>query len=166
MKRASVTVAVLLALACLSRCAAGEGAAAPRDPSPLDSLAWLAGYWVGEQEGAEIEEYWMEPKGNLMLGLHRDLLPAGNVVFEYLRIEKAPQGTVYVASPGGGESTPFVLASTGERRAVFENLEHDFPQRIIYWREGDQLGARIEGDTPEGRSSIEWSFKLAGRPDE
>jgi hypothetical protein len=30
--------------------------------------------------------------------------------------------------------------------AVFENLEHDFPQRIEYSLEGDQLTGRIEGD--------------------
>ena len=29
---------------------------------------------------------------------------------------------------------------------VFENPEHDFPQRIIYTRSEDRLQARIEGD--------------------
>ncbi len=30
-------------------------------------------------------------------------------------------------------------------RVVFENTAHDFPQRIIYWKDGNDLRARIEG---------------------
>jgi hypothetical protein len=59
-----------------------------------------------------------------------------------------------------------MLSESSENRAVFENLEHDFPQRIVYWRQGDRLGASIEGETPEGRSVVEWSFTLVGRLDD
>lgn len=40
----------------------------------------------------------------------------------------------------------FKLVRNGPREAVFENPEHDFPQRIIYRLESDgALFARIEG---------------------
>ena len=35
--------------------------------------------------------------------------------------------------------------------AVFENPAHDFPQRVIYKRDGDKLNARIEG-TKDGKT--------------
>ena len=39
-------------------------------------------------------------------------------------------------------------------RVTFENAAHDFPQRILYWREGDRLRARVEGML-EGRQMSE-----------
>jgi hypothetical protein len=49
----------------------------------------------------------------------------------------------------------------GESRVVFENLAHDFPQRVIYWKEGDVLAARVEGALRGRERSEEWRFKPA-----
>ncbi len=45
-------------------------------------------------------------------------------------------------------------------KVVFENPEHDFPQRIIYER-GDEgsLGARIEGIQNGKASSSKWTWQ-------
>ena len=43
---------------------------------------------------------------------------------------------------------------------VFENPEHDFPQRIVYWREGDRvLHARIEGVIKGKERKDEWHWQ-------
>jgi hypothetical protein len=43
---------------------------------------------------------------------------------------------------------------------VFENLNHDFPQRIIYWREGEStLHARIEGSIKGKERKEEWHWR-------
>jgi hypothetical protein len=44
---------------------------------------------------------------------------------------------------------------------VFENLAHDFPQRIIYSRAGDQLTARIEGPMNGKPAAMEWRYRAA-----
>ena len=45
------------------------------------------------------------------------------------------------------QSVSFKLISDNNRSYVFENMEHDFPQRIIYSHpQPDSLHARIEGD--------------------
>jgi hypothetical protein len=119
----------------------------------------MAGAWVGEQSGTKIEEHWLEPAGGLMLGLHRDVFPSGKAFFEYLRIEPGEKGPVYLASPRGEAATPFVLVESGPRRAVFSNPQHDYPQRILYWIEGDALHARIEGQTSAGPRSSEWVYR-------
>jgi hypothetical protein len=50
----------------------------------------------------------------------------------------------------------------GDRRVVFENAKHDFPQRIVYWLdEKGALHARIEGETPAGPASQEWAWRKA-----
>ena len=62
---------------------------------------------------------------------------------EYLRIEAREDGIVYVASPMGTGTTDFRLTEVSDSRAVFENLEHDFPQKIIYTVTGSRLEAEV-----------------------
>ena len=54
------------------------------------------------------------------------------VAFEYLRIVERDGGLVYVAQPGGRPPTEFVLTALDDKRAVFINPRHDYPQRIVY----------------------------------
>ena len=73
------------------------------------------------------------------------------VAFEYLRIVERDGGLIYIAQPGGGSPTEFVLTEFGPNRAVFENPRHDYPQRIVYEASGDDLTASIgfvNGGTP------------------
>ena len=48
------------------------------------------------------------------------------------------------------EQAPTALLSIklAEASVVFENLQHDFPQRVAYERKGDQRLAWIEGPRP------------------
>ncbi len=44
-------------------------------------------------------------------------------------------------------------------RAVFENGEHDFPQRILYWLDPEgRLHARVEGRLAGQPRGQEWVF--------
>ena len=73
-------------------------------------------------------------------------------------------GIVYFASPMGRPATPFRLVQGGEKRAVFENKGHDFPQRILYWlTPDDTLHARIEGPRGGKTVSQEWAWKRTAR---
>ena len=130
------------------------------DRVDIEELAWMEGRWAVCSQGTEMEEIWTAPKGGIMLGLHRDVQTGKPAFFEYLRIEDRDGGLVYVASPRGAGSTAFGLVSAHDELVVFENLEHDFPQRIIYIRDGDRLTARVEGLVDgEVRSSVwVWEF--------
>ena len=113
-----------------------------------------------------MEELWMPPSGSLMLGLHRDVFSSELAFFEYLRIENSPRGIYYIASPAGRQEGFFLLVESGGKRAVFENLQNDFPQRIIYWQLGaTTLRARIEGEQ-DGYRSKEWVWYRASLPTE
>lgn len=121
------------------------GGGAPRDA--LAPLAWMAGCWARVTEASRLEEQWMEPRGGLMLGMSRLVRDGRAVSHEALRIEDRGGTVVYVAWPSGQAVTEFAAAAIDDTLAVFENPEHDFPQRILYLRgPGDSLHARIEGE--------------------
>ena len=141
--------------------------AAPRpgaQPPAADParLSWLEGHWQGEGGGVATEEHWTSAKGGALLGLHRDVRDGRMVSFEFLRIEATPDGLVYFASPRSAPPVPFTAVEVGERRVVFENRRHDFPQRILYWLDAEgALHARIEGPRGGRTVSEEWVWKKA-----
>lgn len=125
----------------------------------LDSLAWMAGAWSGASRGVEMEEHWTAPSGNSMIGMHRDVGKGRTLGFEFLRIEQQGDAIVYLSMPNGrSPATPFPLKEVSGTRVVFENPAHDFPQRIIYWKDGADLRARIEGTQNGKASSMEWRW--------
>src|SRR5262245_51251600 len=121
---------------------------ASRSPLPaqsLSDLAWLTGS-RSVKESVLIEERWMEPASNLMLGVSRTVRGDKVVEFEYLRIESRADGLYYVAQPGGRPPTSFKLTKWDGTEAIFENPQHDFPKRIIYRKQPENVVVvRIDG---------------------
>jgi hypothetical protein len=124
----------------------------------LEALAWMAGSWAASDGERRTEEHWTGPAGGMMLGLHRDVA-RGEGSYEFLRIAETPTGVVYLASPQGREPTPFPLVEISAARAVFANPAHDFPQRILYWLEGGDLCAAVEGDQGGETVREQWCWK-------
>jgi hypothetical protein len=128
----------------------------------IEELEWLAGCWASELEGPGSGEHWLAPAGGTMLGVSRTVRGGRTVAWEFVRIaEVAPGKLAYIAQPSGQREATFPLLRIGDRELVFENLEHDYPQRVIYRLQGDRLQARIEG-THEGQpNSIEFPLRRA-----
>ena len=117
-----------------------------QSPARVSSLDWMYGTWERKADGREtVTESWLGPGNGLMVAANLTTWANGRKSYEFLRIAETPEGYSYFASPGGKAPVEFKLKEAGERRVVFENAAHDFPQRILYWREGEQLVARIEG---------------------
>lgn len=122
----------------------------------LEELAWMSGNWRGVAENTQMEEYWTAPKQGTMIGLHRDVTDS-TVQFEFLRIVKENDEIIYYASPAGRHpATPFRLIEIRPGRAVFANPDHDFPQRIIYWKKRSRLCARVENNQGQGE---QWCWR-------
>jgi len=60
--------------------------------------------------------------------------------------------------PGGKPATDFKLVEAGPECAVFESAL-EFPRRVLYWREGDALHARIEGTRKGKPAAREWVWR-------
>jgi len=121
--------------------------------APLPNLSWLSGDWRRCKEGEIVEERWLGPRGGLLIGANLTS-SKGKANFENLRIAASEETWTYWASPMGRTPVPFRMVETGAQRAVFANPEHGFPARIAYWREGDELLARIEGTIKDKPAAV------------
>ena len=102
----------------------------------------------------------MKPAGNTMLGLSHTVAKGKTREFEFMRIVREESGDIFfIAQPSGQKETRFKLTLVSEREARFENPQHDFPQRIIYRRDGDELVGRIEGTSKGQEKAIDFPLK-------
>lgn len=132
-------------------------------PITADQVAWMSGYWLTCDGGREVSETWSDPRGGLMVG-NSITLHDGRVGFEWSRIAPTSAGAPgvgYFASLEGGPAVAFPAVEASGTRVVFENPENDFPQRIIYERDGDVLNARIEGGEGDRMQRVEWAYRKA-----
>lgn len=143
-----------LALGLLLATAPSTGA----ETAPIERLAWLSGCWASDGRDAGSGECWLAPAGGTMFGVSRTVRGDRTVAFEHLSIrETEPGHLAYVASPSGQSETTFAMVELTDDRVVFENPDHDFPQRIIYRRlEGGRLLARIEGTLNGNERAIDF----------
>ena len=128
-------------------------------------LGWLSGYWLSCENGREVSETWSDRRGGLMLGTNIALRGSGEAGWEQMRIapstEGAPGRLSFFAQPGGQSAAEFPMARAGAGEIVFENADHDFPQRVIYRRDGARLVGRIEGRVDGQERSAQWHFEAA-----
>src|SRR5205823_10968160 len=133
----------------------------PGPQTVIQDLSWIAGDWETVTRNVRIDEHWTDLSGGSMLGVSRTVSAGRTVSFEYLRIESRADGIYYVAHPRAkSPGTDFKLVRGDRRQAVFENLSHDFPKRIIYRLNPDgSLTARVEGDGSEKEKAQEFNYK-------
>ena len=146
MKSAKAAVMIMLAAVVIPLVTMRPDAGEAPEACSIEKLAWMAGSWEMTTEKSRTEEHWTTVDGGTLLGMSRTVAGGKTVFFEYLRVEARPDGIYYVAHPKARPGTDFKLVRCEGEEAVFENAEHDFPQRIIYRKKPDgSLHARIEG---------------------
>lgn len=124
----------------------------------------MAGCWERNDpsKGLLITEQWMKPAGTSMLGMGRTVKNGKTVEFEFMRIEQRADGIFFVAKPSTNkDETSFKLKSSTLNEVVFENPEHDFPQRVIYKLNGKTMTGRIEGTNNGKAMAIDFPFTKA-----
>ena len=157
---------VLRVLAIAAACLALTPQAGHADRADVEiaDLGWIAGNWIREEDGTVSEHLWLAPRGQVIVGLQRDTLDGITHHTEFVEIREGPNGIVFHVYPVGQAPTDFFLVWADERRMLFENPDHDFPQRILYWTEGGSvLVARIEGRVNGHIRSVEWRWRRAGK---
>jgi uncharacterized protein DUF6265 len=137
-------------------------AQAPAAKPTLQDFAWLAGHWRIEQADGQVDEQWMAPSAGLMMGMARSVQGGKVREYEFTLLRQEPNGDVlFIASPSKQTETVFKLTSLRDGEAVFENPEHDFPQKIVYSLQKDgSLLAAIEGPGRDGKPRrVEYPYK-------
>jgi hypothetical protein len=127
----------------------------------IEDLGWMSGDWETKPGRMQIDEHWTTVAGASLFGLSRTISGGKTVFFEYLRIEARGSDIFYVAHPRARTpGTDFKLVRLTSQEAVFENLAHDFPKRLIYRKNSDgTLTARVEGDGSEKEKPQDFHFQ-------
>ena len=135
-----------------------QTAAAPQ----IQRLSWLGGCWEVVSPERAVEEHWMAPRGRNMVGVGRTVRGDTLVEFELVVIREQGDQLAYEAHPSGQPSAVFLSRTLTDSSVIFENLQHDFPQRIGYQRNGpNALLAWIEGSQQGKIRRIEFPYRRA-----
>ncbi len=111
----------------------------------------LEGTWKlpDEMPGEQYFESWKKINQTLSVGQSFKIRKGRDtIVLEDVRLEKRPDDSVFyiVKLPHDPTWTPFKLTVAGSKKWLFENPEHDFPQKIEYdFFHRDSLRAAISG---------------------
>ena len=126
----------------------------------IEALEWMSGCWTLASTQATIDEQWMRPAGGTMLGMSRTVRGGKTTEYEFLQIRETTNGLEYVAKPLGQTEATFPVKTIEASAVVFENLAHDFPQRIIYRKTGENTAtARIEGTRSGQLRGIDYPYQ-------
>ena len=133
-------------------------ARAQSSPPGLDAASFMVGCWAQPApEGNGLREIYAPPAANMLTGLSQFWRSGRVVDWEFHRIDAGDSGPVLTPHPKGAASVSFRPSVVEPGRIVWENLEHDFPQRIIYHAPApDTLVARVEGGSGADARAVEW----------
>ena len=125
----------------------------------LPMPAFLAGCWEQRTEvGRWTEECWTDPRGGLMIGSGRD--GQGDAInhWEWMRIERAADGTpTFYGSPKGAAAIAFKATQVDASSITFVNAAHDYPQRVRYIVTPNGLDAEVS--LADGTKPNRWSYR-------
>ncbi|HKX41700.1 MAG TPA: DUF6265 family protein [Burkholderiaceae bacterium] len=149
----------------------GSSLAQAQGAGGVQRLAWLQGCWRLDAGARIVEEQWMAPRGQTMLGSSRTVRDGKTIEHEFVIVRETAGGQLaYEVSPSGRPPTVFTSTSVADDGSVvFENLQHDFPQRVAYRRNGADLLAWIEGpakNAPGQLRRIEFPYRRAACTDQ
>lgn len=131
-------------------------------PSGIDDVAWLTGCWEYSSGARTVEEHWLAPRAHSMVNVGRTVQADKLIEYEMVLIREQEGRLAYEAHPSGQPSAVFTSRTVADREVVFENLQHDYPQRVGYKRNGDALLAWIEGTRNGQTRRIEFPYRKVG----
>lgn len=119
------------------------------------------GKWKMDIANIEMYEEWVIETDTELIGKSYSIEEDSEMINETLYLKKFGDQWAYVAVPEGQSITLFALVEHSPKKFIFENKEHDFPQRIIYeFHKDGKLTAAIEGPVNGKNKRKEFSFTL------
>lgn len=120
----------------------------------LKQFSWLIGFWESPSKDAMMIEQWKLKDGE-MIGKGSAVRGSDTIPFEKLRIATSGDSILYVAQVLKNQAVVFVLKEHSKKQWVFENEKHDFPQKIIYKRTGNNKMETVVTGVENGEPSEE-----------
>jgi hypothetical protein len=157
MRKYTITICLLFAL---------TGAALAQQPvysvKEFKPLHELTGLWKMDGKRGALYEEWHAGGDNQLKGRSYKINNNDTVVLENVIISLQDGSIFYtpvVSDQNNQQPVPFKLISYNNNRYVFENKEHDYPQRVIYELvSAKELLARIEGNKNGKESGSDFKY--------
>lgn len=131
--------------------------------SNMSDAYFLVGEWRNEQKDGFITEKWIKIDDSTMHGVSCFIQQGDTASYEEILLMKRNNEMFYIPSVNNqnqGKPVVFTRVFGQEDRLVFENKEHDFPQRIIYFRiSSDSIMAEISGEIRGKKKFINFPMK-------
>jgi hypothetical protein len=127
----------------------------------LAQFDFLLGNWEMKTTKGKTTEHWVKSKDSLNGKSYKHNLKGESVLQETVVIKKI-KGDFYFCVTGAGnkDRVDFKLISSDRDKLIFENKQHDFPQRIIYTNKSkNELFAYIEGIINGKETKIEFPYQ-------
>jgi hypothetical protein len=119
------------------------------------------GKWKMDVENSEVYEEWQLVNENELIGISYSIDDGVKNINENIYIKKFADQWAYVAVPINQNITLFALIEHSPKKFLFENKEHDFPQKISYeFHKDGTMTAEIEGDVSGETKRRKFSFKI------
>lgn len=117
--------------------------------NPIQYANWLIGTWENKNAKGSIFETWQQISQIKLSGKSYKIKGSDTIVFENIQLVQENDDLFYVPVVHGqndGLPVRFALKNITPEEMTFENLGHDFPQKIQYTKIGfDSLHAEISG---------------------
>ncbi len=148
MEKMKRTIVVILFMPMWNLCFA-QPESSQRIIENFSKLEWICHTWerTNVRPGQKAWESWSRISNQAYIGYGVTLQGADTVFREELKIVIKDDRIYYVAEVSHNQSpTYFELSITGDQAFSSSNPDHDFPKKIDYSLQGDQLTATISGD--------------------
>lgn len=122
----------------------------------LESFSWLLDKWVNSEGESHSYESWEKINDTLFIGESKSIKNGKEIFREKLELSKIGEDIIYIADVvHNPKPVQFKLTNFTDSSVTFENLQHDFPQKIYYeLRNASTLYAKIEGKDKSGKISF------------
>ena len=124
----------------------------------LEKLSWLLGNWENQMPNGILVENWKRENDSTYNGESFFINKKDTIHYEYIQLIQNKEEVVYNATVEGQnneQAIPFILTSETNNTFSFENLKHDYPQKIEYkLKKNKSIVATISGKQ-NGKSSTE-----------
>lgn len=129
----------------------------------IKAASWLLGNWENKSADGNLTENWEKVNDSTFQAQSYYIKEKDTVHFESIVLQQKGENLTYTATVKGQNNdkpVSFKLKTATDKQLAFENLKHDYPQKISYTQiTPDSLVAKISGIQQGKPSSEQFSMK-------
>lgn len=129
----------------------------------IKAASWLLGNWENKSADGNLTENWKKVNDSTFEAQSYYIKEKDTLHFESIILQQKGEELTYTATVKGQNNdkpVAFKLTTSTDKQVAFENLKHDYPQKISYTQiTPDSLVAKISGIQQGKPSSESFSMK-------